>query len=140
MTADESMKTSPPLRIPATGRNRARKLLEAMELDEKLSFVSGIDEFCIPGVPRLGLPPVWTSDATSGIRGLSVPVTDLPANIAMAATWNPSLIADAAAMVGSECRATGIGVLLAPGVNIARIPVCGRNFEYLGEDPFLAVR
>ncbi len=138
MTADESMKTSPPLRIPATGRNRARKLLEAMELDEKLSFVSGIDEFCIPGVPRLGLPPVWTSDTTSGIRGLSVPVTDLPANIAMAATWNPSLIADAAAMVGSECRATGIGVLLAPGVNIARIPVCGRNFEYLGEDPFLA--
>lgn len=120
------------------GRTRAEQLVAAMTTEEKLSFVSGVDNFCVRGIPRLGIPRVWTSDATSGIRGLNVTVTDLPSNIAMAATWNPELIKRASAMVGEECRATGIGVLLAPGVNIARIPVCGRNFEYMGEDPYLA--
>jgi beta-glucosidase len=126
---------------PAKGRKGvtlAERLVEAMTEEEKLAFVSGVDNFCVRGVPRLGLPRVWTSDATSGIRGLDVTVTDLPANIAMTATWNTGLIRRAAAMVGEECRATGIGVLLAPGVNIARVPVCGRNFEYMGEDPYLA--
>ncbi len=117
---------------------RAEALLAQMHDDEKLAFVSGEDVFCIRGIPRLGLPRVWTSDATSGVRGLNVTVTDLPANVAMAATWNPPLIYKASAMVANECRATGIGVLLAPGVNIARVPVCGRNFEYMGEDPYLA--
>ncbi len=117
---------------------RAQQLVAAMTEEEKLSFVSGVDNFCVRGVPRLGLPRIWTSDATSGVRGLDITVTDLPANVAMTATWNPELIGRAAAMVGEECRATGIGVLLAPGVNIARIPVCGRNFEYMGEDPYLA--
>lgn len=126
---------------PAKGKKggtRAQRLVAAMTEEEKLAFVSGVDNFCIRGIPRLGLPRIWTSDATSGIRGLAVTVTDLPANIAMTATWNPGLIKRAAAMVGEECRATGIGVLLAPGVNIARVPVCGRNFEYMGEDPYLA--
>jgi len=115
----------------------AKRLVNAMHEDEKLSLLSGIDEFCIPGVPRLGLKPVWTSDATMGIRGWKSSVTDFPASIAMAATFNTVLIEQVGSVIAKECRSLGIGMLLGPGVNLARVPVCGRNFEYFGEDPYL---
>jgi len=117
---------------------RARAIIEAMTLEEKLSYITGVDSFCIRGIPRLGLPPIWMADATSGVRGVDAPITTFSCGVAMASSWNRSLIIEVANAIGHECRAVGISILLGPGVNIARIPTCGRNFEYMGEDPFLA--
>lgn len=127
------------LRLPQSKESStARRLVDAMTLDEKLSLLAGCDEFCIPGVARLGLKPVWTSDATIALRGWKTRVTDFPASVALAATFDDDLLFQVGRVMGHECRALGIGVLLGPGVNIARVPVCGRNFEYFGEDPYLA--
>ncbi|MGH0052443.1 MAG: glycoside hydrolase family 3 N-terminal domain-containing protein, partial [Sphaerochaetaceae bacterium] len=123
---------------PSEERSTAKRLLATLTLDEKISLLSGIHGFCIPGIERVGLKPVWTSDATLGLRGWKASVTDFPASVAMAASFNTPLITKIGESIGSECRALGIGVLLAPGVNLARVPVCGRNFEYFGEDPFLS--
>jgi beta-glucosidase len=120
------------------GQSMARALVRALTDDEKLTLVSGTEGFCIPGVPRLGLKPVWTSDATMGLRGWKAKVTDFPATVAMAATFDRALVGKAGSVIGNECRALGVDVLLGPGVNIARVPTCGRNFEYCGEDPYLA--
>ena len=122
---------------PSEEPSKAKQLLALLTLEEKITLLSGQDEFCIPGIARVGLKPIWTSDATLGLRGWNAPVTDFPAAVAMAATWNTPLITEVGERIGAECRALGIGVLLAPGVNLARVPVCGRNFEYFGEDPFL---
>ena len=113
-------------------------LLAGMSRKEKLEVIAGVDGFCIPAIPSRKLPPVWTSDATSGVRGVDAPVTAFPAPIAMAASFDRELIFKAAQAIARECRALGISILLGPGVNIARVPVNGRNFEYLGEDPYLA--
>ncbi len=123
---------------PSQEPSLARRLVEALHEEEKLSLLSGINEFCIPGVERLGLKPVWTSDASMGLRGWKEPVTDFPAMVAMAATFDKALLTKVGSTLARECRALGVGVLLGPGVNIARVPVCGRNFEYCGEDPYLA--
>ncbi|WP_320128147.1 glycoside hydrolase family 3 N-terminal domain-containing protein [uncultured Sphaerochaeta sp.] len=114
------------------------RILQALTQEEKLSLLSGTEEFCIPGVERIGLKPVWTSDATMGLRGWKKRVTDFPATIAMAASFDSDLIKKVGKTIGEECRALGIGILLGPGVNIARVPTGGRNFEYCGEDPYLA--
>ena len=124
--------------VEGTKGDRARALVDAMTLEEKISYISGIKGFCIRPIERLGLPPVWMGDATSGVRGVAAPVTIFPSAIAMAASWNRGCVRETAVMLAEECRATGISILLAPGVNLARVPVCGRNFEYFGEDPFLA--
>ena len=123
---------------PSDELSIAKRLVKAMNDEEKLSLLSGIEEFCIPGIPRLGLKPIWTSDATMGLRGWRFSGTDFPSAIAMAATFNTSLIEQAGRTIGRECRSLGIGILLGPGVNIARVPICGRNFEYFGEDPYLS--
>ena len=97
----------------------------------------------VPGTPRLGLPALYETDASlgvanpSGVRPGDV-ATALPASIALAATFDPSLAHAAGALVGSEARAKGFNVLLGGGMNLARDPRNGRNFEYLGEDPLLA--
>ena len=117
---------SAPCRYSA--EERAEKLLAEFELEEKLRFISGEEQFSIPAIPRLGIPQVWMSDATSGVRGHG-PSTAYPAAVALAATWNRTLIHKTAQCIASECRIKGISVLLAPGINIARVPTCGRNFE-----------
>lgn len=143
------MKLRPPMRdekIPACAialenhdhHTRAKSLVAAMTIEEKLSYITGIHSFCIRAIDRLGLPQIWMSDATSGVRGVATPVTTFPAAVALAASWNRTLIARLAEAIAHECRAAGISILLGPGVNLARIPTCGRNFEYMGEDPFLA--
>ena len=98
----------------------------------------------IPGIPRLGVPPQWETDAGVGVatqRETSDPFlerTSLPSGLATAATWNPELAFKGGAMIGSEARSSGFNVQLAGGVNLARDPRNGRNFEYGGEDPLLA--
>ncbi len=123
---------------PSNEPSKAKRLLKLLSLEEKITLLSGKDEFCIPGIARVGLKPIWTSDATLGLRGWKAPVTDFPASVVMAATWDIPLLTKVGEHIGAECRALGIGVLLGPGVNLARVPICGRNFEYFGEDPLLS--
>ncbi|MGE4454532.1 MAG: beta-glucosidase [Sphaerochaeta sp.] len=123
---------------PSDEPSLAKRLLAELTLQEKISLLSGVNEFCIPGVERVGLKPVWSSDATLALRGWKAPVTVFPASVSMAATFNTDLVTLVGDAIGSECRSLGIGILLAPGVNLARVPICGRNFEYFGEDPYLS--
>lgn len=119
-----------------TPEAKARTILKKMTLDEKIRYLSGYKYFGTTPIPRLDIPPVWFADATSGIRrGLA---TAYPASIALTASWNRQMIRKVARAIAEEARAKGISVILGPGVNIYRVPTCGRNFEYMGEDPFLA--
>jgi beta-glucosidase len=97
----------------------------------------------VPGIPRLGIPAQWETDAGVGVATQGAATTkrertSLPSGIATAATWNPELAYRGGAMIGSEARASGFNVMLAGGVNLLRDPRNGRNFEYGGEDPLLA--
>ncbi|HEX8937367.1 MAG TPA: glycoside hydrolase family 3 C-terminal domain-containing protein [Sphingomicrobium sp.] len=97
----------------------------------------------VPGIARLGIPPQWQTDAgigvaTQGAAPQKRERTALPSGIATAATWNPAIAFKGGKMIGAEARASGFNVMLAGGVNLMRDPRNGRNFEYGGEDPFLA--
>jgi beta-glucosidase len=117
---------------------RVDQLLAQMTLDEKLDYIGGVHAMSIRAVPRLGLPEILMSDGPLGVRR-DQPSTRYPAGAAVAATWNRALAEKEGVAMGCDCRARGIHVLLAPGVNIHRVPMGGRNFEYIsGEDPFLA--
>lgn len=137
---------------------KADSVLALMTLDEKIVYTGGDRIFFIRPIERLGLPEVYFTDATQGIHirpeftdngagkvyDLSEYVmeksTAFPSPIALASTWNKELSGLYAKAIGEECRAGGIGVLLGPGMNIYRNAQCGRNFEYFGEDPFLAAK
>ncbi len=120
-----------------------RELVSKMTLDEKLSMVHG-QGFNIAPIERLGIKAINMSDASMGLRitpwpkvkGLE-PSTAFPASVLLAATWNPRQAYSYAQAVAEEFRARNIHVLLGPGINIYRYPLCGRNFEYMGEDPYL---
>ncbi|MHB1000675.1 MAG: glycoside hydrolase family 3 C-terminal domain-containing protein, partial [Armatimonadota bacterium] len=115
---------------------RASELLKQMTLEEKIDYIGGTG-FSIRAVDRLGIPEIVMSDGPMGCRGFGKAAA-FPGGIALAASWNPALADEVGAAMGRECRARGVHILLAPGVNIYRSPLCGRNFEYLGEDPFLS--
>ncbi len=122
--------------------------LRELTLDEKLDMTVGYEEFFFPGFPEKGIPYLYLSDATKGVH-LRPELTDtvhihqlarstaFPAPIMLAATFNPELSYEYGKAVGEECRAGGVELLLGPGVNLARNSQCGRNYEYLGEDPFM---
>jgi len=117
---------------------RAEKILGQMTLEEKLAYIGGIRAMSIRPIPRLGLPEIRMSDGPLGVRQ-DKPSPRYPAGILLAASWNRDLAQMEGVSMGRDCRARGIHILLAPGVNINRLPICGRNFEYLsGEDPYLA--
>ena len=96
----------------------------------------------VPGIPRLGIPAQWETDAGVGVATQGSPTprlrTALPSGIATAATWNPEVAFSGGAMIGDEAHRSGFNVQLAGGMNLAREPRNGRNFEYTGEDPLLA--
>jgi beta-glucosidase len=125
---------------------RAGTILGKMKVEEKLQLITGHNSFYIKGFPQYGMPELYLSDATQGVnirRNLSNQLQKsvaFPAAIGLASSWNPALAYEYAKSVGEECRAGGIAVLLGPGMNIYRNAQCGRNFEYFGEDPFLAAR
>ena len=124
----------------ATGSEdqRVEKFLGQMTLEEKLEYIGGVNAMSIRPIPRLGLPEIRMSDGPLGVRQ-DRPSTRYPAGIALAATWNRDLAQWEGVSMARDCRARGIHVLLAPGVNINRLSICGRNFEYIsGEDPCLA--
>ena len=129
---------------------KADSILAMMTLDEKLAYIGGDKSFFIRAIPRLNLQEIYMADATQGIHirqeftdnDLSAyqpkKSTAFPAPILLASTWNINLAYQYAKSIGEECRAANVGVLLGPGMNMYRISQCGRNFEYFGEDPYLA--
>ena len=130
---------------------RASELLAAMSTSDKLALLSGVDPHAalnvadgplyvgyIPPNPNLCIPALTFNDGPAGISDTQVGTTGFPAPIAQAASWDPTLQRRFGHALGSEAWQKGIDVLLAPNVNIARVPENGRNFEAFGEDPFLA--
>ncbi|RZK11079.1 MAG: glycoside hydrolase family 3 protein, partial [Flavobacterium sp.] len=115
---------------------RVKALLNQMTLDEKLDYIGGFKGFYIRPVERLGLPEIKLTDGPVGTHkdGKSVAY---PASILSAATWDTDLIRKLGKELGRDSRSRGVHILLAPGVNIIRAPMGGRNFEYFSEDPFL---
>src|ERR1700676_1586944 len=118
---------------------RVDTLLAKMTLDEKLTLIGGINDFYIQALPRLDLPALRMSDGPLGVHDYG-PTTAYPAGIALAASWDVDLARRVGEMMGKDARARGVHFILAPGMNIYRAPMNGRNFEYFGEDPFLASR
>jgi beta-glucosidase len=123
---------------------RVEKVLAQMTLDEKLDYISGLEgpkgqNMYIRPVPRVGLPGFKMSDGPLGVRTWG-PSMGYPAGISMAASWDTVLEHRVGVEMGKDALARGVDFILGPGVNIYRAPMCGRNFEYFGEDPFLASR
>lgn len=148
------------VQTPKDPDTRAAQVLARMTLDEKLTLLMGYltprmpEELrpdgvptgagFVPGVPRLGVPPLVESDASLGVAnmgGFMRPkdeATAMPGALSMASTWNPELIEEAGRVMGDEARSKGFNVLLAGGINLVREPRNGRNFEYFSEDPLLS--
>jgi len=131
---------------------RVEDALARMTLEEKVAMCHAQSKFSSAGVPRLGIPENWMSDGPHGIRPevlwdewdqagwTNDSCTAFPALTCLAATWNPEMAALYGNAIGEEARYRNKNVLLGPGVNIYRTPLNGRNFEYMGEDPYLAAR
>lgn len=129
---------------------RVEDLLSRLTLEEKISFLHADSKFTTAAIPRLHLPRRWLSDGPHGVREDIGPdtwaaagrtddfATAMPVGICLAATWNPELGFSEGSAIGEEARVRDKDIMLGPGVNILRTPLCGRNFEYLGEDPFLS--
>ncbi len=124
-------------------------ILNGLTLDEKIGMIHGAGLFRTEGVKRLGIPALKMSDGPMGVRaefedaswksvGLGDDIVTYGlSNTAIAASWNPEIAEAAGKVLGEEARGRGKDVILAPGINIQRVPECGRNFEYFSEDPFL---
>ncbi|WP_290541213.1 glycoside hydrolase family 3 C-terminal domain-containing protein [Alistipes sp.] len=131
---------------------RVEDALSRMTLEEKVAILHAQSKFSSAGVPRLGIPEVWCTDGPHGIRPevlwdewdqagwTSDSCTAFPALTSLAATWNPEMSALYGKSIGEEARYREKDILLGPGVNIYRTPLNGRNFEYMGEDPYLSAR
>lgn len=124
--------------ITEKDKARAKALVDQMTLEEKIAYLSGETAFSLRPIERLGIPRILMADGPQGIRNHCEHSTLYPSGIAAAATWNRDLIHRYGESLGEDARARGVGILLGPGVNIYRYPLCGRNFEYMGEDPYLA--
>lgn len=130
-------------------KDKIEKLISQLTLQEKIGMIHGDGFFTTKGVERLGIPPFKTSDGPRGVRkdfendawkdiGLSYDYASyLPCNSALAATWNRAIAHETGKVLGREARGRGKDMILAPGINIMRTPLCGRSFEYMGEDPYL---
>lgn len=116
---------------------RVEDLLSKMTPEEKIDYIGGYKGFYIRGIERLGLPEIKMTDGPVGTRN-DGKTTAYPASILTAATWDTNLGFRLGEALGNDARERGVHILLAPGVNIYRAPMNGRNFEYLGEDPYLS--
>ncbi|PTY07852.1 glycosyl hydrolase [Opitutaceae bacterium EW11] len=131
---------------------RIDDLLPRLSLEEKIGLVHANGKFRAGGVERLGVPYLWTADGPQGVREevkvdswepagwTSDYATAMPAGIGLAATWDTNLAEAYGRVIGEEARARNKHVMLGPAVNIVRTPICGRNYDYFGEDPWLAAR
>lgn len=131
---------------------KIHSLISQMTLEEKVSLLHGNSKFYVSGVKRLGIPEWALSDGPHGVRAeinrhdwayagwTNDSATCFPPGTALAATWNPKLAYGRGIVLGEEARFRKKDILLGPGINIIRSPLCGRNFEYMSEDPFLISR
>jgi beta-glucosidase len=128
---------------------KIKDLIAQMTLDEKASLCSGQNFWFTKSIQRLGIPSIMLTDGPHGLRkqafsddhlGIneSIPATCFPTASALAATWNRDLVEQVGVAIGEECCQEKVGVILGPGANIKRSPLCGRNFEYFSEDPYLS--
>ena len=128
---------------------KIKELIAQMTLEEKASLCSGGDFWHTKGIERLGIAPSMVSDGPHGLRkqdqeadhlgvNESIKAVCFPAGCATAASFNRELLEEMGEILGNECQAEGVSVILGPAVNIKRSPLCGRNFEYYSEDPLLA--
>jgi beta-glucosidase len=115
---------------------KAHDLLAKLTLEQKIELIGGVDEMFTHAVPSIGLPRLKMSDASVGVRTWG-PTTAYAGGVALAATWDVDFAHRLGEALGKDARARSVNFLLGPGVNIARSPICGRNFEYLSEDPYL---
>jgi beta-glucosidase len=122
----------------AATETRVDSLLKQLTLEEKVDILGGVDSFYIRANQRIGLPRLKMADGPVGVRNYG-PSTVF-GGIGLAATWDPELAQRIGTVIGEDARARGVHFMLGPGVNIYRAPMCGRNFEYFGEDPFLSAR
>lgn len=125
------------------------ELIRQMSLEEKASLCSGLTFWHTKGIERLGIPSLMVTDGPHGLRkqdggadhlgiGESIQSTCFPSAAGIASSWNRSLIKKMGEALGKECQAEDVAILLGPGANIKRSPLCGRNFEYFSEDPYLS--
>ena len=124
------------------------RLMQELTVEEKAALVSGTDFMYTNPIPRLGIPSLRMSDGPHGLRvqkeggdngvSESEPATSFPTAVTTATSWNPENTRRMGEAIAEECRYYGVHTLLGPGVNIKRNPLCGRNFEYFSEDPYLA--
>ena len=129
--------------------NKIEEIIKCLTLEEKIGMIHGAGLFRTEGVKRLGIKPLKMADGPMGVRNEFpdnswVPygysddyVSYLPCNTALASTWNRELAYKEGYVLGNEARGRGKDIILAPGINIIRSPLCGRNFEYMSEDPYL---
>jgi beta-glucosidase len=129
----------PPAPDPARVEQRVQTLMSTLSIEQKVDILVGSEDMYIDAVPSIGMPRIKLSDGPAGVRVWG-PATAYPVGIALAATWDPALVEEVGKALGRDARARGVHILLAPGMDIYRAPMGGRNFEYFGEDPFLASR
>ena len=124
--------------IPQSAKDRAADLVSKMTLEEKVGIIAGaVDGFHTMAIPRLGIPSIAMCDGPQGVRNKTIS-TLYPCGVAAAASWNKAAVYDMGRGIGQDAKARGVGIMLGPGVNIYRSALNGRNFEYFGEDPYLA--
>ena len=130
LTAQAPQEDSPAI------ESQAQAMLSKMSLEDKIKLIGGVDSMFTNAIPSIDLPRFKMSDASVGVRTWG-PTTAYAGGVALAATWDRELARELGEDLGRDARARSVNFLLGPGVNIARSPVGGRNFEYLSEDPFL---
>ncbi|MCK4827177.1 glycoside hydrolase family 3 C-terminal domain-containing protein, partial [bacterium] len=122
----------------ADANKRIENIMNQMTIEEKIDMIGGYNRFSIRPNERLSIPEIKMTDGPLGVRNINGEATAFPASIALAASWDRELVEKVGAAIAQEARAKGKHILLAPGMNIYRAPMTGRNFEYLGEDPYLS--
>ena len=126
-------------RITQKDRDRAQELVSQMTLEEKISLLGGVDKgFTTRAIPRLGIPSVNFADGPQGVGRTDQGSTLFPCGASLAASWNREVAYNVGRGIGLDAKAYNVGLMLCPGVNIYRMALCGRNFEYYGEDPYLS--
>ena len=129
---------------PADGDAIARRYLAEMTLEEKATLLTGDSAWTTAAIPRLGLPSLRMADGPHGVRRThsegsmafgAQAATCFPTASSTASTWDPDLLREMGEAIGREATALEVDVVLGPGVNMKRSPLCGRNFEYFSEDP-----
>jgi len=130
-------------------KEKARELVEQMTIEEKASLMSGLNFWYLKSIERLNLPSIMVTDGPHGLRkqaenadhlgiNQSVPAVCFPTSAATACSFDRDLLKRIGVAIGEECRQEDVAVILGPGVNIKRSPLCGRNFEYFSEDPYVS--